>query len=127
MLVLLATIGVALALVALIGGMRSEGAGSIAADMLVTVTFIEVGFLARLAVYVVADAVAAAVRTAIFRGGADRLTVVPETAGAGMDYSLKFAVTETAKRPPPTSAVLVPLHSDYDSLALGSRRAAGSG
>jgi hypothetical protein len=82
-LVLLATVGAMLPLVALIGIARGEGAGSLALDMLVAVTFIETGYIARLGAFVFADAVRAVMKTAIAPKGADRLTALRGTARAG--------------------------------------------
>jgi hypothetical protein len=64
-LVLVPAIGIALPLVALIGIARGEGAGSLALDMLVAITCIEAGYVARLFAYVLADATRAAKRAAV--------------------------------------------------------------
>jgi len=60
-LVLLPAIGAALVLVALLGIARGEGAGALAIDLLVTVTCMEAGYVARL----VADALVEAARVAV--------------------------------------------------------------
>jgi hypothetical protein len=64
-LVLVPAIGIALPLVALIGIARGEGAGSLALDMLVAVTCIEAGYIARLLAGVFADAARAVMKPAI--------------------------------------------------------------
>ena len=64
LLALVPVIGAALPLVALIGIARGEGAGSLAVDMLVTVTCIEAGFVARLIAYGLVDAMRLAVKSA---------------------------------------------------------------
>jgi hypothetical protein len=64
LLVLVPVIGTALPLVALIGIARGEGAGSVAVDMMVTVTCIEAGFIAKLIAYGLVDATRLAVLTA---------------------------------------------------------------
>jgi hypothetical protein len=61
-LVLVPAIGGALPLVALIDVVRGEGAGSLALDMLVAVTCIEAGYIARIFLHVFADATRAAVK-----------------------------------------------------------------
>jgi len=53
--VLAPVFGIALPLVALIGIENGEGAGSIAVDLLVAVTCIETGYMARLIVNVLGD------------------------------------------------------------------------
>jgi hypothetical protein len=83
-LVLLEAVGAALPLVALIGSARGDDAGSLALDMLITVTFIETGYIAKLVAYVLADAAGAAMRIAILGRGAERLTGLPEKARAGI-------------------------------------------
>lgn len=82
-LMLLAAIGAVLPLVALIGIAHGEDAGSFAVDMLVTVTFIETGYIARLVAHVFVEAARAAIATAVLAKGADRLTLLRETARVG--------------------------------------------
>jgi hypothetical protein len=62
--VLVPVIGTALPMVALIGIARGEGAGSVAVDMLVTITCIEAGFVVRLIAYGLVDATRLVVTTA---------------------------------------------------------------
>ena len=81
-LVLVAAVAAVLPPVALIGIARGEDAGSLAVDVLVAVTFIETGYIARLVAYIFVDATRAAARTAIVAKGADRLTVLRETVRA---------------------------------------------
>jgi hypothetical protein len=81
-LVLLAAVAAVLPPVALIGIARGVGAGSLAVDMLVAVTFIEIGYIARLVAYIFVDAARAVTRTAIVAKDADRLTVLQETVRA---------------------------------------------
>jgi hypothetical protein len=81
-LVLLAAVVAVLPLVAVIGLARGEDAGLLAVDMLVAVTFIEVGYVARLVAYVFVAAARAATRTAIFAKDADHIAVLPETVRA---------------------------------------------
>jgi hypothetical protein len=81
-LVLLAAIVAVLPLVAVIDLARGEDAGSLALDMLVAFTFIEIGYIARLAAYVFVAAARAATRTAIVAKHADHLAVLPETVRA---------------------------------------------
>jgi hypothetical protein len=81
-LVLLAAVAAVLPAVALIGIAHGEDAGSLAVDMLVAVTFIEIGYIARLVAYIFVDAARAATRTAIDAKDADRLTVLRETVRA---------------------------------------------
>jgi hypothetical protein len=64
LLVLVPVIGAALPLVALIGIARHESAGSVAFDMMVTVTCIEAGYIARLIAYGLVDAMRLAVMAA---------------------------------------------------------------
>jgi hypothetical protein len=64
LLALVPVIGAALPLVALIGIARGEGAGSIAVDMLVTLTCIEAGYIARLIAYGLVDATRLAIMVA---------------------------------------------------------------
>jgi hypothetical protein len=64
LLVLVPVIGAALPLVALVGIARGEGAGSLAVDMLVTVTCIEAGYIARLIAFGLVDATRLAVMAA---------------------------------------------------------------
>ena len=64
-LVLFPVIGMALLIVALIGLGRGEDAGSLAVDMMVTVTCIEAGYVARLAGYAIVDAAHVAIVAAI--------------------------------------------------------------
>jgi hypothetical protein len=64
-LVLIPAIGTALPLVALIGVARGEGVGSLALEMLVAVTCIEAGYVARMLVDVFAEVTRAALRPAI--------------------------------------------------------------
>jgi hypothetical protein len=66
-LVLVPAIGAALLIVALIGAARGEDAGSLAVEMMVTVTCIEAGYVARLIAYALADAsrIAIAAATAV--------------------------------------------------------------
>ena len=63
-------IGVALPLVALIGIAQGESAGSLAVDMLITVTGLEAGYAAGLVMSVLADATRIAVMTVIKIGTA---------------------------------------------------------
>jgi hypothetical protein len=63
-LVLLPAIGAALVLVASLGVARGEGAGALAIDLLVTVTCMEAGYIARLVAYALTDAVRVAVTAA---------------------------------------------------------------
>jgi hypothetical protein len=81
-LVLLAAVVAVLPPVALIGMTHGEDAGSLAVDMLVAVTFIEMGYIARLVAYIFVDAARTATRTAIVIKDADRLTVLRGTARA---------------------------------------------
>jgi hypothetical protein len=60
-LALLPAIGAALALVVLLSVARGEGAGSLAIDLLVTVTCMEAGYIARLVAYALADVARVAV------------------------------------------------------------------
>jgi hypothetical protein len=84
-LVLLVAVGATLPLVALIGSARGDDAGSLALDMLVAVTFIEAGYIAKLVAYVYVDAARAVMRAAILGSrGAERLTVLPGAARAGI-------------------------------------------
>jgi hypothetical protein len=55
-LVLLPAIGAALVLVALLAAARGESAGSLAIELLVTVTCMETGYVARLIAYALVDA-----------------------------------------------------------------------
>jgi hypothetical protein len=64
-LVLFPAIGAALVLVVLLGVARGEGAGSLAIDLLVTMTCMEAGYIARLVAYALVD-VARVALTAIF-------------------------------------------------------------
>jgi hypothetical protein len=64
-LVLVPAIGITLPVVALIGLARGEGAGSLALDMLVAVTCIEAGYVARMVVQVFAHATRTALRPAV--------------------------------------------------------------
>jgi hypothetical protein len=66
-LVLFPAIGAALVLVALLGAVRGEGAGSLAIDLLVTVTCMETGYVARLVAYALVDAARIAVRATTVR------------------------------------------------------------
>jgi hypothetical protein len=63
-LVLLAAVVAVLPLVVLVGIARGEGAGSLAVDMMVTVTCIEGGYIIRLIAYGLADAARLAVTAA---------------------------------------------------------------
>jgi hypothetical protein len=63
-LVLLQAIGAALVLVALLGVARGEGAGALAIDLLVTVTCMEAGYIARLVACALLDAARVAVMAA---------------------------------------------------------------
>ena len=63
-LVLLPAIGTALVLVALLGAARGETAGSLAIELLVTVTCMETGYVARLIAYALVDAARVAVTAA---------------------------------------------------------------
>jgi hypothetical protein len=62
-LALLPAIGAALVLVVLLSVARGEGAGSLAIDLLVTVTCMEAGYIARLVAYALADVARVAVTT----------------------------------------------------------------
>jgi hypothetical protein len=64
-LVLVPAIGIALPLVASVGIARGESAGSLALDMLVTITCIEAGYIARLFATVLADATLAVMKPTI--------------------------------------------------------------
>jgi hypothetical protein len=63
-LVLVPAIGIALPLVALIGIAQGEGVGSLLLDMLIAVTCIEAGYIARLFAYIFADAARVAIKPA---------------------------------------------------------------
>jgi len=63
-LVLAPAIGAALVIVALAGLARGEGAGSLAIEMMVTITCMEAGYVGRLVGYALIDAAGAAAMTA---------------------------------------------------------------
>jgi hypothetical protein len=62
-LVLAPAIGFALVTVAVVGLARGEGAGSLAIDMMVTITCIEAGYIGRLVGYALIDAARVAILT----------------------------------------------------------------
>lgn len=64
-LVLAPAIGAALVIVTLIGVARGEDAGSLAIDMMVTITCMEAGYIARLIAYALVDAARVAIMAAI--------------------------------------------------------------
>jgi hypothetical protein len=63
-LVLAPAIGFALVIVVLVGVARGEDAGSLAIDMMVTITCMEAGYIGRLVAYAVIDAAGVAITTA---------------------------------------------------------------
>jgi hypothetical protein len=79
-LVLVPVVGAALPLVALIDIARGEGAGTLAADMVVTVICIEAGYIAALFANVLVDATRIAFMMTLLDKGVDRLTPAPRTA-----------------------------------------------
>jgi hypothetical protein len=79
-LVLVPVIGAALPLVALIDIARGEGAGALAADMVVTVICIEAGYIAALFAIVLVDAARIAIMMSVVDKGVDHLTPAPRTA-----------------------------------------------
>ena len=63
-LVLAPAIGLALVIVAVVGVARREDAGSLAIDMMVTITCMEAGYIGRLVGYALFDAAGVAIMTA---------------------------------------------------------------
>jgi hypothetical protein len=63
-LVLAPAIGFALVIVALVGLARGEDAGTLAIDMMVTITCMEAGYIGRLVGYALIDAAGVAITTA---------------------------------------------------------------